>query len=132
MKPKADPDPVEWARRVNRSWIVRSQLGEHAESWINRLRDEDDGRLRRSCEIARSMCLMRDRTTDPKPWFYSGLFSMATTQEAREFLGTHRITKSLVPSMRNDEEVALWLERVGPETRELVTRIREGLDQLME
>lgn len=57
---------------------------------------------------------------------------MATTQEAREFLGTHRITKSLVPSMRNDEEVALWLERVGPETRELVTRIREGLDQLME
>jgi hypothetical protein len=132
MIKKSEPDPVDWAKRVNRSWIVRSQLGEHAESWIERLDGLNDGRLRKSCEIARAMCLMRDRSTDPKPWFYAGLFCMATLEEAQEFLATHRITKSLVPSMRNDAEVRLWLDRVGPETRELVDRIRTGLDQLME
>lgn len=99
---------------------------------MKRLAELNDGRLRKSCEIAHSMCMFRDRTTDPKPWFYSGLFSMATEKEAIEFLGTHRITKALVPSMRNDEGVRLWLERVGPETHELVNRIRAGLDHLME
>jgi len=132
MKPKSDPDLVAWAKRVNRSWIVRSHLGEHAESWMDRLGKADDGRLEKSCEIARSMCSMRDRSIDPKPWFYAGLFSMATKDEAREFLDSHRITRSLVPSMKNDKEVKQWLEHVGPETRNLVERIRTGLAQLME
>lgn len=76
------------------------------------------------------MCGMRDPLQDPKPWFYAGLFSLATCEEARRFLGPHRVTKACVPAMAEDEEVALWLDRVGSETRELVQKLREGLARL--
>jgi hypothetical protein len=73
------------------------------------------------------MCGMRNPLEDPKPWFYAGLFSLATADEARRFLGTHRVTKALVPAMADDEEVLRWLEAVGPETRDLVKRFRDAL-----
>jgi hypothetical protein len=73
------------------------------------------------------MCGLRGHLEDPKPWFYAGLFSPATATEARRFLADHRITKATVPSMADDEDVMLWIDRVGPETRELLERLRQGL-----
>jgi hypothetical protein len=127
MKHREIQSPVDWARRVNRSWLVRSNLNEHTEAWLDHLARLDDGRLVESCETARAMCGCRGREDDPKPWFYAGIFQPATAAEARRFLDTHRVTKATVPAMADDPEVLLWLERVGPETRDLLERLREGL-----
>jgi hypothetical protein len=122
--------PIDWARRVNRSWLVRSNLNEHSEAWLDYLAELDDGRQLKSCEIARALCDRRRPEDDPKPWFYSGLFQLATAGEAKCFLDTHRVTKALVPAMAEDPEVRLWLDRVGPETSELINRIRQNLAQV--
>jgi hypothetical protein len=119
--------PVDWARRVNRSWLVRSNLNDHTEAWLDYLAELDDGRLLRSCQIARDLCNLRQAHDDPKPWFYSGIFQFATAAEAKDFLEAHRVTKSLVPAMENDPDVLLWLDRVGPETCELLKRLRRDL-----
>jgi len=121
---------LDWVKRVNGSWLVRGGLNENADAWLEYLADMDDGRLLPSCEAARAMCALRDPLDDPKPWFYAGIFSLASAQEARRFLGLHRVTKAVVPTMTDDEEVKLWIERVGPETRELVQRLRESLADL--
>ena len=88
-----------------------------------------DGRLERSCEMARTMCDLRDSLHDPKPWFYAGLFHLASAGEARRFLDTHRITKATVPAMVDDESVHLWIDRISPETCELLGRLRQSLAQ---
>lgn len=122
---------IDWARRVNRSWLVRSNLNDHTEAWLDYLAGVDDGRLLKSCEIARAMCDQRQQDDDPKPWFYSGIFQLATAAEARRFLETHRVTKAMVPSMADDPDVHLWLDRVGPETRDLLARLHQGLARLL-
>lgn len=119
---------VDWARRVNSSWLVRGGLNESAAAWLERLGKLGDGRLMPSCEAARAMCGKRGPLEDPKPWFYAGLFSMVTAAEAKGFLDTHRITKAAVPAMRGNEDVLLWLDRTGPEARALVARLRDALD----
>ena len=127
--PPASTAP-EWVKRVNRSWIVRDHLADHAEAWIDHLAALDDGRLHPSCEAARAMCGLRERLEDPKPWFYAGLFSLATAEEARRFLAIHNTTMATVPVMEDDADVNLWLDRVGPETRELLGRLRHGLARI--
>jgi len=122
---------VEWVKRVNRSWLVRGGLRENADAWLEYLTKLDDGRHLQSFEAARAMCGLRDPLQDPKPWFYAGLFSLATAEEARRFLSVHRVTKAIVPAMVDDDEVVLWLDRVGPETRELVLQLRAGLARLL-
>ena len=119
--------PVDWVRRINRSWIVHNNLNDQADAWITYLADLGDGRLNSSCEIARSMCDLRDSLDDPKPWFYAGLFNLATAAEAKRFLETHRVTKATVPTMVDDESVRLWIARISVETRELLERLRNAL-----
>jgi len=121
---------IHWARRVNRSWLVRSNLNDHTEAWLDYLATLDDGRLLESCELARAMCEQRLPDDDPKPWFYSGIFQLATEAEAKRFLDTHRVTKATVPSMADAPEVHLWLDRVGSETRELLARLHQELARL--
>lgn len=123
-EPPHDLPIVDWARRVNRTWIVRGGLDGDAEAWLEHLAELGDGRLERSCEAAKAMCDIRDRSEDPKPWFYAGLFSLATAEEARRFLAGHRITQAALPAMADDEGLRAWLDGVGAETRELVTRLR--------
>ncbi len=121
--------PVDWVKRINRSWIVHNNLNDQAEAWIDHLISLGDDRLNRSCEIARSMCDLRDPLDDPKPWFYAGLFHLATAAEALRFLDMHRVTKATVPTMVDDESVTLWINRISPETRELLLRLRVALNE---
>ena len=79
--------------------------------------------------MARIMCDLRPTSHDPKPWFYAGLFHLATASEARCFLDTHRITKATVPAMVDDEGVHLWIDRISPETREMLDRLRQTLER---
>lgn len=130
MKSLDGLDPVAWARKVNGSWIVHNDLNRSAEEWLRHLEDLNDGRLLRSCQLARGMCRARDPLDDPKPWFYSGLFHLATADEARRFLHLHRVTRSTVPAMADDEAVRLWLERIPPETKVLLDRMREAVGNI--
>jgi hypothetical protein len=123
---------VEWVRRVNQAWIVHSNLDQHAEAWLDYLVDLNDGRLEPSSCAARAMFRSRASLDDPKPWFYAGLFCLATDEEARRFLSNHRVTKATVPSLAGSDEVALWMDRVGDETRELIGRLRQALAEIRE
>lgn len=129
MKALDNLDPLTWANTVNNTWIVHNNLNNSAEDWLLHLARLDDGRLIRSCEIARRMCSLRDPLDDPKPWFYAGLFHLSTRQEAIQFLPNHRVTRATVPSMADDQEVALWLDRVTPETRAILDRLQKALVQ---
>lgn len=117
----------EWVKRVNQSWIVRQGLAERAGEWLDHLEDLDDGRLELCCRAALEMSQRRADPDDPKPWFYAGLFSKATADEAHRFLANHRMTPATVPAMRDDEAVKSWIKQIGPETRRLLERLREGL-----
>lgn len=127
MKALSKLRPIDWARRVNHTWLVRGGLDQAAELWLRHLAATDPVRLEACCATARTMCGMRDPLADPKPWFYTGLFGLATADEVMRFIPTHRVTKAAIPSMMEDQEVILWLDRVGDETRDLVLELRESL-----
>ncbi len=126
-----DLDPTEWAKLVNRTWIVHNNLNNSAQDWMDYLADLADGRLIPSCEIAREMCRLRDPLDDPKPWFYAGLFHLATAEEARKFLPNHRVTRATIPTMADDEAVLLWQDRISSETRVLLDRLRAAIARIV-
>ncbi len=132
MKSLDDLDTLEWARAVNTRWIVHDKLKNTAQEWMDCLGILDDGRLLPSCMIARKMCGKRDPLDDPKPWFYAGLFHLATTAEAEHFLKNHRVTRATVPALADDEAVKLWLDRISPETKLLLGRLKEALASIQE
>ena len=125
-----DPSSIGWARRVNRSWFVRGGLDRTAEAWMDHLAATDEARLEQCCETARKMCGIRGKSEDPKPWFYAGLFSRATEDEARRFLREHRVTLAVLPATHDDSEFRTWLAGVSGETRELVARLRGAIRDL--
>jgi hypothetical protein len=127
MRHHAHMSAIDWVRRINRSWIVHNNLNDQAEAWVDYLAEKNDPRLAASCGIARAMCDLRDPLDDPKPWFYAGLFHLATAEEARRFLDMHRVTKATVPSMADEESVRLWFDRISQETRDLLHRLRDAL-----
>jgi hypothetical protein len=132
MNPDQIKRPIEWAQRVNQRWIVRYGLGLRAEEWLAYLAASDPKRLEKSCEIARAMVHHWSQLGDPKPWFYIGLFSTATYDEAKRFLAGHRLTSSCVPALAEDPDVKSWVESLCAETRELHHRLRDGLDSVLE
>lgn len=118
---------IEWAARINRRWIVHHGLGKRAEGWIDHLTKSDPVRLQKSCETARLMIREWSECGDPKPWFYAGLFSTATEEEAKEYLAGHRLTTAAVPAMASNPEVTEWVDSLGAETCDLLRRLRSGL-----
>jgi hypothetical protein len=127
MKHSDIVSPVEWARRVNQSWLVRCELNDHTEAWLDHLAALDDGRLLKSCEIARKLCAERNEDDDPKLWFYAGIYQLATAAEAERFLESHHITKATVPAIMHKEENLAWINQLGKETLELFSRLRLAL-----
>jgi hypothetical protein len=124
--------PVEWADRINRRWIVHHGLGQRAEDWMAHLAKTDAKRLKKACMAARAMIRCWAQVGDPKPWFYSGLFSTATAEEAKHFLAGHRLTTATVPAMAEDDEVKDWVASLCTETRELLHRLRSALRSIRE
>ena len=127
MKHRDTSDLTEWARRINRGWFVRGGLTATTDAWLTHLEQTDPGRLLASCEIARALSRGPDRIHDPKPWFYAGLFSLASEAEARHYLTNHRFTAAAIPALAQDESVIAWVATLGPASRELLTRLREAV-----
>jgi hypothetical protein len=121
-------DHVAWARRANSRWIVHHDLNRNAESYLDHLAQTDPARLVLSCRNAHLMTGWGGPGEDPKPWFYSGLFSLTTPEEAVRFLGDHWLTRIITASP--GEFAASPHENVGAATLEKITRIQAALAKL--
>ena len=127
MKHRDTSDLVAWARRINHGWFVRNHLDQSAEAWLNHLAINDPPRLLACCEIARALSRGPDRTHDPKPWFYAGLFALATPDEATRFLAHHKFTSAAIPALASDPEVNAWVLTLSPTTQNLLARVRTAV-----
>lgn len=123
-------DPVAWARRVNGRWIVHHGLRDDAVAYMDSLAAADTQRLRQCC--ARSWRLVHECPPgeDPKPWFYAGLFSLATPDEARRFLASHDFTTACLPSLAKAADLGSLPDNVAPQTQEKLEHIRKALGRL--
>lgn len=89
-------DHVAWARRANSRWIVHHGLSAHARAYLDHLERTDPERLARSCHSAYVLAHERPPEEDPKPWFYSGLFSLATAAEVQQYLASHWLVRMVL------------------------------------
>jgi hypothetical protein len=120
-----------WARKVNSRWIVHHGLREAAESYLNHLEANDPERLAASCERANRLVHACEAGEDPKPWFYAGLFSLATVDEASHFLAEHWFTTACIPSLFGRVEGRAMLQSIGSETQSKIERVRAALSKLL-
>lgn len=120
-------NPVAWAKRVNRGWLVRGGLNDSTDAWLTHLELTDPARLLASCDIARALSRGPDRTVDPKPWFYAGLFSLASPEEARHYLSNHRFTAAAIPALAQDAAVNEFTAGLGGASHDLLTRLRDAV-----
>lgn len=123
-------DEIDWARRVNGQWIVREGFRQTAADYLDALERTDPERLVRSCARARRMLDLRERTEDPKPWFYAGLFSLATPEEAARFLRGRDFTLACLPACDDLDLGSMNLDTVSLETLATIGRIREAVSGL--
>ncbi len=91
-----DHSDVSKARRINRTWIVRGQLGETTEQYLNFLQNRRPEDLSEVCALAVAAARKASKEhRDPKPDFYASLFSRATPEERANFLQNHLWTRRL-------------------------------------
>lgn len=122
------PDHVAWAKRVNSRWIVHGDLNRNAGLYLDHLALTDQPRLVASSRNAHLMTGWCDPMEDPKPWFYSGLFSLATTEEAGTFLADHWLTRMVTASP--EKLAATSPENRAETTLEKIQRIQVALAKL--
>jgi hypothetical protein len=123
------PDDIDWVRHVNGRWIVRESLRGDAEAWLDHLAASDPARLHEVCCRARRLT-SANPGEDPKPWFYAGLFSLATREEASQFLKGHDFTIACIPRLDGGGLGALRVDEVRPDTADKIHRVRAALDSM--
>lgn len=121
---------VAWACRLNERWIVHHGLDQRAKAYMDHLSKVDPRRLERSCRLAHHLA-RQAAPEDPKPWFYAGLFSLATVEEAREFLANHWFTLSAIPSLPAELCPGTAAGAIGQAARDKIARIRQALSCLL-
>lgn len=129
-KPPDRIDHVAWARKVNSRWITHNRLNQTASAYMDQLGETDPERLARSCRIAHLLVHALEPTEDPKPWFYGGLFSLATRPEATRFLAEHPLLACIAPALQTAEALPLDLESLDEATRLKIHRLRYTLDRI--
>lgn len=127
MKHRDTSDPIAWARAINPVWKVRHGLEQVAEAWMDHLQATDPVRLRICCEIAALLARGPGYGADPKPWFYGGLFSLATRDEGQRFLANHRLTSAIIPALAHEPKSERWVAGLSAVTRELIERLRVAI-----
>ena len=121
---------VAWVRWVNGRWITHEGMKEAASGYLDHLEVTDPDRLEVSCSRAKRLAEQHGAEEDPKPWFYAGLFSLATVSEAARFLSDHAFTVTAIPRLAEAlPELTLPPDAVAPETWEKVGNIREAVSR---
>lgn len=123
-------DYVAWVRRANGRWIVHQGLGRNAEAYLEQLARTDPDRLLHSCRNAYLLVRESQPMEDPKPWFYAGLFSLATESEKQEFLAGHWFVATAITPAGATAPSTPATETVSPATLEKLDRIRAALTRL--
>jgi hypothetical protein len=123
-------DHVAWVRRGNSRWIVHHGLGKNAQAYMDHLQENDPQRLAISCRNAYLMVQQADPMEDPKPWFYTGLFTQVKPEEARTYLANHWLIAMCVGLADTPEKSLVKLDAVSELTVEKIRRIREAVDRL--
>lgn len=123
-------DYVAWVRRGNSRWIVHHGLGKNAQAYMEHLAKEDPRRLEQSCRNAYLLVQEADPMEDPKPWFYTGLFSLLKPEEAKVYLMNHWLIAMCVGLADTPEKSLVKLDAVSELTVEKIRRIREAVDRL--
>lgn len=126
-KPSNSSDSIAWVRRVNSRWIVHQGLDENAQAYLDHLEQVDPQRLKRSCRNAHLMVHQKGALEDPKPWFYAGLFSLATNEEVERFLAAHWLTKIVTGTT---EQTPSHFSNVSEETLKKIQGIQRALTNL--
>jgi hypothetical protein len=127
-----DPDDlVAWARRVNGRWFVRDNFGNDTAAYLDHLERNDPDRLLRSCRNAHEMMKRRVRGVDPKPWFYAGLFSLATVDEARSSLHRRWFTRKSLPVLEAEFDPHDPAESLDADTRTKLALIRKAVAEVL-
>ena len=129
MIKNASIDHIAWARKLNGRWIVHNKLNDTAAAYMDYVAEADHGRLARSCRLAHLLVHALEPTEDPKPWFYGGLFSLATRSEASTFLAPHPLLASVVPALQKQDRTAT-LGSVDEVTRRKILRLRDALRRI--
>ncbi len=82
--------PVEYAKRINRTWIVNGTLAQDTERYLAQLEATHSELLEEVCERAvQAARLASQEHRDPKPDFYAALFSRSTSEEQETYLKNH-------------------------------------------
>lgn len=123
------PETVAWVRQVNRRWIVHHGLEARAEAYLAHLEATDPARLATACERAARLVRACEPIEDPKPWFYAGLFSVATVEEAAEYLAGHWFTAACLPSLAG-QTFCPPPPGIRPETEAKIARVRQAVSEL--
>jgi hypothetical protein len=123
-------DHVAWVRRANSRWVVHHGLEANTESYLDHLAEEDPERLRESCSAAYLLVQERPTDEDPKPWFYSGLFSLATAAEIRTYLSHHWLVRMSVTSSADGLAQNAAGHAVSDQTLRKIHRIREAVARI--
>jgi hypothetical protein len=97
---------------------------------MDHLAKVDPERLERSCQLAYQLA-REAAPEDPKPCFYAGLFSLATVEEAEEFLANHWFTLSSIPSLTAQSCPASTAGAIGQAASDKIARIRQTLSRLL-
>ena len=125
--PESSSEIAAWAHKLNCSWIVHGGLDRHADEYLRHLAATDTERLARSCRRARLMLQAREPAEDPKAWFYSGVFSLATPEEVERFIGQHWMTRAAVSSTPVADPLGISKAAI-----EKLRRIRVALSRLVD
>jgi hypothetical protein len=123
-------DYIGWVKRGNSRWIVHRGLGKNAEAYMQHLERHDRKRLALSCRNAYLLVQQSDPMEDPKPWFYTGLFSLVKPEEAREHLADHWLLTMSVGVITGQAATLPLLDSVSDNTLDKIRRIREAVDRL--
>ncbi|HRQ88278.1 MAG TPA: hypothetical protein PLA50_05735 [Bacteroidia bacterium] len=127
---KSPDDDIRWARHVNGRWLVRESLRSDADAFLDHLAAVDPARFGRSCSRARRMMDHRQSDEDPKPWFYAGLFSLATREEAARYLKSHHFTVACIPAFDGFGIGVLRVEELRTDSVDKLFRVRQALAEL--
>lgn len=108
---------------------MRESLRGDASAYLDHLAGVDPGRLGESCRRARVLTTNHP-AEDPKPWFYSALFSLATEDEAKRFLKGHDFTIACIPRLARGGLGALRVDEVRSDTADKIHRVRAALEAM--
>ena len=120
---------IDWAREINQRWICHGDLRDTAARWMDYLADTAPERLAVSARHAFLLVKASGRVCDPKPWFYAGLFSLATAEEQEAWLSQHPFTAAAVGRHGVAFLEGLTHQTVAGDTAHLLRRIQGALNE---